>query len=82
MRVIKTCGSFLIQPHNAYVAGMNSLFTYLKNVRAELAHVVWPSRTQALIYTVIIVLISGILALAIAGLDYGFTGVVNRLVSS
>lgn len=59
---------------------MNSFFTYLKNVRAEMTHVVWPDRTQAIWHTVLIIVISAVLALAIAGLDYIFTGVVSRLV--
>lgn len=59
---------------------MNAILTYLKNVRAEMAHVVWPDRMQAVWHTVLIVLISAALALVIAGLDYVFTGVVSRLV--
>ena len=59
---------------------MNAFFNYLRNVRAEMVHVVWPDRKQAVLYTVLIVVISAVLALAIAGLDYVFTGVVSRLV--
>lgn len=61
---------------------MNALITYLKNVRAEMAHVVWPNRAQAIQQTVLIIVISAMLALLIAGLDYVFTGVVSRLVGS
>ncbi|MES2668431.1 MAG: preprotein translocase subunit SecE [Patescibacteria group bacterium] len=60
---------------------MKSLFTYLRNVRGELAHVVWPDRNQAILHTLLIILISAVAAIYIAGLDYVFTGVVNRLVS-
>lgn len=60
---------------------MRALITYLKNVRGELKHVVWPNRNQAIVHTVIIILISAFVALYISGLDYVFTGVVNRLVS-
>lgn len=59
---------------------MNSLITYLKNVRAELGHVVWPSRSTAAAHTVIIILISAAIALLLAGLDYIFTGAVGRFV--
>jgi preprotein translocase SecE subunit len=59
---------------------MASLVTYLKNVRAEMAHVVWPDRTQALRHTILIVLISALVALLISALDYVFTGVVARLL--
>jgi preprotein translocase subunit SecE len=59
---------------------MNAFVTYLKHVRAELTHVVWPPRMQAVYHTIIIIVISAVLALAIAGLDYLFTQVVARLV--
>ncbi len=59
---------------------MKSFFTYLKNVRAEMAHVVWPDRNQAILHTILIIVISAVLALLIAGLDYVFTGVVSRIV--
>ena len=59
---------------------MNTFFTYLKNVRAEMSHVVWPDRRQAVLHTILIIVISAVLGLLIAGLDYVFTGVVARLV--
>ncbi|HWH16105.1 MAG TPA: preprotein translocase subunit SecE [Candidatus Paceibacterota bacterium] len=60
---------------------MKSLFTYLRNVRGELAHVVWPDRKQALLHTALIIVISAIVAIYLAGIDYVFTGVVDRLIS-
>ena len=60
---------------------MKSLTTYLKNVRAEMVHVVWPDRNQAIRHTILIVIISAVVALMITGLDYVFTGVVARLVT-
>ncbi|HEY1042181.1 MAG TPA: preprotein translocase subunit SecE [Candidatus Paceibacterota bacterium] len=59
---------------------MKSFFTYLRNVRGELAHVVWPDRKQAILHTFLIVLISAIVAVYLSGIDYVFTGVVNRLI--
>lgn len=59
---------------------MKSLLTYLRNVRGELTHVVWPDRNQAILHTFLIILISAAVALYIAGLDYVFAGVVNRLI--
>ena len=60
---------------------MKSFFTYLKNVRGELTHVVWPDRKQALLHTALIIVISAVVALYLAGVDYVFTGVVDRLIS-
>lgn len=59
---------------------MKSLVVYLKNVRAEMTHVVWPDRNQAIRHTILIILISAILALIITGLDRVFTSVVARLI--
>ncbi len=59
---------------------MQSLATYLKNVKAEMAHVVWPDRNQAIRNTLLIIVISAVVAVLIMGLDYVFTGVVARLI--
>ncbi len=60
---------------------MKALTSYLQNVRAELAHVVWPTPRQAAIYSALVIVISAIVALLITGLDYVFTGVVNYVVT-
>ncbi len=60
---------------------MKSFFTYLRNVRGELAHVVWPDRNQAMVHTVLIILVSALVAIYLSGLDYVFTGVVDRVIT-
>jgi preprotein translocase SecE subunit len=59
---------------------MNSLVTYLKNVRAEMAHVVWPTNKTALNHVALVVAISIFAALYIAALDYAFTHGVSKLL--
>lgn len=59
---------------------MNALVTYLKNVRSELAHVVWPSRKQAIAHVAVIVFISVVAIALVAGLDYVFTLGVKALI--
>lgn len=59
---------------------MRHFITYLKNVRAEMAHVVWPDRNQTVRNTVLIIVLSALVALLITGLDYVFTGVVTRII--
>jgi preprotein translocase SecE subunit len=61
---------------------MNSLVTYLKNVRSEMDHVVWPRPRTAIIHVALIVLISLITVAIIAALDYTFTGVIERYIQS
>ena len=60
---------------------MRTFVTYLKNVQAEMAHVVWPDRNQAVRNTLLIIAISAVVSLLIVGLDYVFTGVVTGLIS-
>lgn len=61
---------------------MKSFISYLKNVRGELAHVVWPKPRQAVIHTVLIVLISATVAVFIGVVDYGLTNLVAFIVSA
>lgn len=60
---------------------MKNVFSYLKNVRAEFAHVVWPTRRQAIQHTILLILISAVVAAFLAALDYFFTTVVGTVVS-
>ncbi|MBP6868695.1 MAG: preprotein translocase subunit SecE [Candidatus Pacebacteria bacterium] len=60
---------------------MRNFISYLKNVRQELKHVVWPNNKQALMHVAMIVLISAFTALFIAFLDYGLTQGVNYLIT-
>ena len=61
---------------------MNSLVTYLKNVRTELDHVVWPRPSTAIVHVALIVLITIIVALIVSGLDYGFSSIIGRIVNA
>lgn len=60
---------------------MNNLISYLKNVRAELTHVVWPKRNTAMMHTGLIILLSAITAVFIGVLDYVLTSGVGYLIS-
>ncbi|MEJ0053653.1 MAG: preprotein translocase subunit SecE [bacterium] len=61
---------------------MTSLFSYLTHVRAELSHVTWPSRKEAIEHTLLVLFISLITALLIGALDYVFTTVVSYYVGA
>jgi preprotein translocase subunit SecE len=59
---------------------MTSPFTYLKHVREEFAHIVWPSNHTAVAHTLVVVVIAAVIALIVALLDYAFGLGVNQLV--
>ncbi|MBP6908414.1 MAG: preprotein translocase subunit SecE [Candidatus Pacebacteria bacterium] len=52
---------------------MNTIISYIQEVRAEMAHVKWPTRTQALAYTLAVIVISVVVAYFLGALDYGFS---------
>ncbi len=59
---------------------MKSFINYLKNVRVELQHVVWPTRKTALIHTGLVILLSAFAALYIGVLDYLLTSGVGLII--
>ncbi|MFZ3043727.1 MAG: preprotein translocase subunit SecE [Minisyncoccia bacterium] len=59
---------------------MTSPFTYLKHVREEFAHIVWPSNRTALAHTLVVIFIAAAIALIVALLDYVFGLGVNRVI--
>jgi len=61
---------------------MKNFFSYLKNVRGELAHVVWPKPRQALMHTLLILIISAFVAVFIGVLDYLLTSLVGILIAA
>ncbi|QQS39380.1 preprotein translocase subunit SecE [Candidatus Woesebacteria bacterium] len=60
---------------------MNNLAHYLKGVRFELSKVIWPSRSEVIRLTTVVVLISVIVGLYVGGLDYAFTKLIETLLS-
>ena len=58
------------------------LIEYLKETRGELRHVAWPTRTQTIVFTVLVVLLSVFVSLYLGLFDYIFTGILKRVVSA
>jgi preprotein translocase SecE subunit len=52
---------------------MENLIQYLKETRAELDHVNWPTRRTTIIYTSLVVAFSLLVGVYLSVLDYGFT---------
>lgn len=59
---------------------MTSPFTYLKHVREEFAHVVWPSNHTAIAHTLVVISIAVAIALLVGLLDYFFGLGVSRFI--
>lgn len=60
---------------------MASIGQYLKETQGELRHVAWPTRTQTIVYTVLVALISVGVALYLGFFDFLFTTALARALS-
>jgi preprotein translocase subunit SecE len=54
------------------------LFDYIRDTKGEMKHVSWPTKNQAIGYTIIVLLVSIVLALYLGFFDYIFTQVIDR----
>ncbi len=59
---------------------MNRFINYLKDTRAELAHVSWPTRKQATAFTVVVIIVSVFTALFLGFFDYLFSLILQKFV--
>ena len=53
---------------------------YLRDTKAELRHVSWPTKRQAINYTVIVLVISIGTGIFLGVLDFGFAQVLKRFI--
>lgn len=60
---------------------MSKITEYLENTKTELKHVIWPSRSQTLYYTLIVVLLSVIIAYYLGIFDFLFSQVLQRIIA-
>ncbi len=58
-----------------------ALGEYIKETRAELKHVSWPTRRQAIIFTALVIVLSIGLALILGVFDYLFAAGVKLLIN-
>jgi len=59
---------------------MRGFTKYIKNSIAEMQKVVWPTRKQALQLTVLIIVVSLVLGLALTALDAGWRAALKSLI--
>ncbi len=53
---------------------------YLKETKAELAHVTWPTRKQAIVFTVVVIIISFATAFYLGATDYLFSILLKKVI--
>lgn len=60
---------------------MSKVTEYLKEIRAELKHVVWPTRSQTVFYTLIVIALSVLVAYFLGIFDFIFSKGLEKILS-
>ena len=60
---------------------MSNLANYFKDTLAEMKQVTWPSQKQAFVYTLLVILVSIVVALLLGAFDYLFSLGIDFLVN-
>lgn len=59
---------------------MSKLGNYLRDTAAEMKHVSWPTQSQALIYSILVIIVSAFVAAFLGFFDYLFTNLLNIFI--
>jgi preprotein translocase subunit SecE len=59
-----------------------SLIDYIRDTRGELKHVSWPTRKQAIIFTVIVIVLSLVVSIYLGVLDTLFSFGLEKIISN
>jgi len=59
---------------------MNRFINYVKDTRAELTHVSWPTRHQTTVLTAVVILVSLVTAVFLGFFDYLFTLILDKFI--
>ena len=51
---------------------MRKILTFIKEAKAELTKVTWPTKDQLIRSTILVVALTVVMAIFLGGLDYGF----------
>lgn len=63
-----------------YIIMSNKLISYLKSSRAELKKVTWPSRQETTEKTILVIVISIVVAIYLGALDYILTRMLELVI--
>lgn len=60
---------------------MSKITDYLKDTKAELKHVIWPTRNQTIYYTLFVLVLSAVIAYYLGIFDFVFSKGLAKLLS-
>ena len=58
---------------------LTKTWTFLKEVNVQIKKIDWPTSKESLKYTIIVLLISFVLAMFLGGIDFGLTTLLDKL---
>lgn len=61
---------------------MSKITEYLKDTKAELKHVIWPKRSQTILYTLIVIVLSLLVAYFLGIFDFIFSKGLGKIIGS
>ena len=56
------------------------LIEYIKDTKGEMKHVSWPTKKQAVAYTLLVILISVLVALFLGLADFSFSKLLGNII--
>jgi len=59
---------------------MAKITEYLKETKSELKHVVWPTQRQIIVYTVIVIILSTVVAAFLGVFDFIFSKILGKIL--
>lgn len=60
---------------------MKKIIEFIKETRIEMKHVVWPTKKQTMVFTVVVIVISVVVAYALGAFDALFTSGLEKIIS-
>ena len=60
---------------------MSKITEYLKETKTELKHVIWPSKSQTLYYTLIVIALSVLIAYYLGVFDFIFSQGLQKVIT-
>lgn len=60
---------------------MSKITEYFQETKTELKHVIWPSKTQTFFYTLVVIILSGLVAYSLGIFDFLFSKGLEKIIS-
>lgn len=60
---------------------MSKITEYFKETKTELKHVIWPTKSQTIYYTLLVIVLSVVIAYYLGIFDFIFSQVLQKLIT-